>query len=206
MLFPYQNWGYPLLMENNSAQKSMIGRRGQRRSKYGTECASCYKPDAKLLASQLPRGPQMGQGPLKMGPNGPPKCPWLVWVHFRGARPIWRGSGWVRSQQFCFGFILRGAFWALFWPSRPPSQSDQIFMVQNGIYRCPAYSTTCLMFNSHLWRYFRPCEVIFTAFFAVSSDFLIRQFFKIEFLKIPQRPNFVIEILNPIWPSTFWTF
>ena len=28
------------------------------------------------------------------------------------------------------------------------------FWVQNGLYRCPTYSTTCFMSNSHLWGVF----------------------------------------------------
>ena len=33
----------------------------------------------------------------------------------------------------------------------PPCQPGQIFLVQNGLYMCPTYSTTCFMLNSHLW-------------------------------------------------------
>ena len=36
----------------------------------------------------------------------------------------------------------------------PPCQPGQIFLVQNGLYRCPTYSTTCFMSNSHLWGVF----------------------------------------------------
>ena len=36
----------------------------------------------------------------------------------------------------------------------PPCQPGQIFLVQNGLYRCPTYSTTCFMLNSHLWGVF----------------------------------------------------
>ena len=32
----------------------------------------------------------------------------------------------------------------------PPCQPGQIFWVQNSLYRCPTYSTTCFMLNSHL--------------------------------------------------------
>ena len=32
----------------------------------------------------------------------------------------------------------------------PPCQPGQNFLVQNGLYRCPTYSTTCFMLNSHL--------------------------------------------------------
>ena len=36
----------------------------------------------------------------------------------------------------------------------PPCQPGQIFLVQNGLYMCPTYSTTCFMSNSHLWGVF----------------------------------------------------
>ena len=32
----------------------------------------------------------------------------------------------------------------------PHCQPGQIFVVQNGVYMCPAYSTTCFKFNQHL--------------------------------------------------------
>ena len=176
-----------------------VGREGQRRSKYGPEWAFRYKPHAKLLASQPSRGPKMGQGSLKIDPKWSSQLPMISLSQFQGCSThlegLWTDSKptvllWVFSARCILGHILT-------LPTPLPTRSN---------FYGPAYSTTCLMFNSHLWRYFRPCEDIFTAFFAVSSDFLIRQFFKIDFLKIPQRPNFVIEILNPIRPSTFWTF
>ena len=42
----------------------------------------------------------------------------------------------------------------------PPCRPDQIFLVQNGVYMCPAYSTTCFKFNQHLRGYFRPRKSI----------------------------------------------
>ena len=36
----------------------------------------------------------------------------------------------------------------------PSCQLGQIFLVQNGLYRFPTYSTTCFMSNSHLWGVF----------------------------------------------------
>ena len=41
----------------------------------------------------------------------------------------------------------------------PSCQPGRIFMVQNGWYRCPAYSSTCLMFNPHLWGVFSAPKV-----------------------------------------------
>ena len=32
----------------------------------------------------------------------------------------------------------------------PHCRPSQIFVVQNGVYMCPAYSTTCFKFNQHL--------------------------------------------------------
>ena len=166
---------------------------GSGKAKYGPECTSRYEPDVKLLTSQPLWGPQMGQGPFKMDPKWSPQLS-MICIHFTDAQPISGGSGRVLSQQFCFGCIARGAFWAIFWPSRPPCQSDQIFMVQNGFYRCPAYNKHVLCSTRTSRGHFRPFEVIFTTIFAVSSDFLKR--FHHRFSQIPQRPNFVIEILN----------
>ena len=39
-------------------------------------------------------------------------------------------------------------------------RNGRIFMVQNGWYRCPAYSTTCFVFNRHLWGYLRPLKSV----------------------------------------------
>ena len=36
----------------------------------------------------------------------------------------------------------------------PSCRPGQIFLVQNGLYMCPTYSTTCFMSNSHLWGVF----------------------------------------------------
>ena len=36
----------------------------------------------------------------------------------------------------------------------PPCQPGPIFLVQNSLYRCPTYSTTCFMLNLHLWGVF----------------------------------------------------
>ena len=38
----------------------------------------------------------------------------------------------------------------------PSCQPGQIFVVQNGLYMCPAYSTTCLSSTSFSGGYFRP--------------------------------------------------
>ena len=46
----------------------------------------------------------------------------------------------VKMTQMCHNLTFPG----------PSCRPCQIFMVQNGWYRCPAYSTTCFMFDSHL--------------------------------------------------------
>ena len=50
---------------------------------------------------------------------------------------------WVYSASRILGHILTF--------SDPPSQPSQIILVQNDLKRCPTYSTTCFMFNLHLW-------------------------------------------------------
>ena len=58
------------------------------------------------------------------------------------------GSGKVkiRSNKGQFGAILGHN---LTFPD-PHCRPGQIFVVQNGVYMCPAYSTTCFKFNQHL--------------------------------------------------------
>ena len=43
----------------------------------------------------------------------------------------------------------------------PPCRPGQIFLVQNGVYMCPAYSTTCFKFNQHLRGVFQAPKVDF---------------------------------------------
>ena len=43
----------------------------------------------------------------------------------------------------------------------PSCRPGWIFMVRNGWYRCPAYSTKCFRFNSHLWGVFQALKVSF---------------------------------------------
>ena len=64
-----------------------------------------------------------------------------------------------------------GHFSGRFFPSLiPPCQVSQIFMVQNESYRCPTYSTTYFMLNSHLLGPFRPSEVSFWSFWANKAN------------------------------------
>ena len=43
----------------------------------------------------------------------------------------------------------------------PHCQPGQIFVVQNGVYMCPAYSTTCFNFNQHLRGLFQAPKIDF---------------------------------------------
>ena len=64
----------------------------------------------------------------------------------------------------------------------PPCQPGQNFLVQNGFYMCPTYSTTCFMWNSPLGGYFRPSEVRFMGILALLGDlFYIYIIFKLDF-------------------------
>ena len=60
---------------------------------------------------------------------------------YRAPKPI--VLHWVYSVSRILGHIL--TFYD------PPSQPGQIILVQNDLYRCPTYSTICVMFTSHLW-------------------------------------------------------
>ena len=74
-----------------------------------------------------------------------------IWGQFQGSLTHLGASRGLQSQK-------RGPFWAVFWPiltfPDPPCQPGQIFLVQNGLYMCPTYSTTCFRLNSHLWGVF----------------------------------------------------
>ena len=62
---------------------------------------------------------------------------------FQGSLTNVETSGRLQSQiQAILGQILT-------FPD-PPCQLGQIFVVPNGLYSCPAHSTTHFMFNSHL--------------------------------------------------------
>ena len=62
---------------------------------------------------------------------------------FQGSLTNLGASGRLKSQiQAILGQILT-------FPD-PPCQLGQIFMVPNGLYKCPTNSTTYSMFNSHL--------------------------------------------------------
>ena len=56
------------------------------------------------------------------------------------------------SQKWQFLKVQMQPLLTVFGPSCRP---DRIFMVQNGWYRCPTYSTTCFMFDPHLWGLFQ---------------------------------------------------
>ena len=70
-------------------------------------------------------------------------------------RPGWQGgSGKVKIMDWCTWPIeMTQICHILSFPS-PSCRSGRIFLVQNGLYRCPTYSTTCFMSNSHLWGVF----------------------------------------------------
>ena len=121
---------------------------GQERSKYGPDLASFINIFTKLLALKPSRGPLIGQGSRKKTQ--------INWGNRLGSisgdlepfRGLYRApkptvSHWVYSASHILGHILTF--------SDPPSQPGQIILVQNDLKMCPTYSTTCFMFNSHLW-------------------------------------------------------
>ena len=106
---------------------------------------------SKLLAWDLSRDPLMGQRPLKWTSNGPPSPDWFEFIF--GVTSLGTSRG-LWSQKFCIGFINEAnsrPYFGLPWPLLP---TQSILLVQNGLYRCPAYSTTCFMPNSPLWKSF----------------------------------------------------
>ena len=63
--------------------------------------------------------------------------------------------------------IHSGLYFDLPWPPLP---SQSIFLVQNGLYRCPTYSITCFMFISYLWGVFLDLEVKFRGILVLSGN------------------------------------
>ena len=94
---------------------------------------------------------------------------WALQIRFAIPVEGWRGVGrdprgakavtfqWQWSHLFCLILCPRGpllSFWGIMghiltFPG-PCCRLGRIFMVQNGWYRCPAYSTTCFMLDPHL--------------------------------------------------------
>ena len=112
------------------------------------------------------------------------KTIWPGWQEGPGKVKIWHI--WVISMGHVHQCII------LTFPDAP-SQPSQIFLVQNGLYRCPTYSTTCFMSNSHLWGYFWPSEVRFRGILALSRDWFYNgKKQKCKFLKKPSWPDFQI--------------
>ena len=120
----------------------------QERSRYGPVRSSLIYKYAKLLALEPSRGPKIGQGSReKTQINWRNRLGSISGVlePFRGLcrapKPI--VLHWVYSASRILGHILNF--------SAPPSQAGQIILVQNDLKRCPTYSTSCFMLNSHLW-------------------------------------------------------
>ena len=109
-------------------------------------------------------------------------------------RPGWQGgSGKVKIMHWCTWPIEMTQMCHILTFPDPPCQPSQIFLVQNGLYRCPIYSTTCFMSNSHLWGYFWPSEVRFRSILALSRDWFYNgKKQKCKFLKKGSWPDFQI--------------
>ena len=103
------------------------------------------------------------------------------------------GSGKVKIMHWCpWPIEMTQKCHILTFPG-PSCRPGQIFLVQNGLYRCPTYSTTCFMSNSHLWGYFWPSEVRFRGILALSRDWFYNgKKQKCKFLKKPSWPDFQI--------------
>ena len=71
-----------------------------------------------------------------------------IWLGWQG------GSGKVKIMHLCtFPIEMTQMCHILTFPG-PSCRPGQIFLVKNGLYMCPTYSTTCFMSNSHLWGVF----------------------------------------------------
>ena len=115
-------------------QKNLTGlaggvREGQNRSKYCPKWTS-------FLALKGARTPEMDSN--QSGAVGG-----IIWGPFPGSWTHLGASGRLQRQiRAILGQILT-------FPD-PPCQLGQIFMVPNGLHRCPTNSITYSMFNSHL--------------------------------------------------------
>ena len=92
-------------------------------------------------------------GPLNVSrtPEIPPKwslqLPLIDLSPFPGSLTHLGASRRLRGQKYIKARPILGHILTFF---DPPCQPGQIFLVQNSLYRCPTYSTTCFMLNSHL--------------------------------------------------------
>ena len=68
---------------------------------------------------------------------------------FQGSLTHLGASRRLRGQRYIKARSILGHILTFF---DPPCQPGQIFLVQNSLYRCPTYSTTCFMWNSHLLK------------------------------------------------------
>ena len=131
---------------------------------------------------------------LDLTPNGPPNCPWLIWVHFWGPWPI---SGPLEGSETKI-YISEAHPWSYFdliWPPCQPSKFFWSKMACRGVSRIFLH-VLCSTRTSG--GQFRPSEVRFTAIFAVSGDLFIRQ--KHTFCKkghFPQRIWLKICVWTP---------
>ena len=101
---------------------------------------------------------------VKIGQNMAPKRPIFGFRAFRALdgpfgvldpfRSRWRAPKIMADSE---------PYFDLPWP---PCKPSQMFRVQNGLYRYPTFSATCVMLNSHLRGYFRPSKVSFSTIFA----------------------------------------
>ena len=65
---------------------------------------------------------------------------------FQGSLTHLGASRRLRGQKYIKARPILGHILTFF---DPPCQPGQIFLVQNSLYRCPTYGTTCFMLNSH---------------------------------------------------------
>ena len=116
---------------------------------------------------------------------------WPGWQEGPGKVKIWHI--WVISM----GNVQK---WTILTFPYPPCQPGQIFWVQNGLYMCPTYSSTCFMSNSHLWGYFRPSEVRFRAKIPLSSHW----FYNVKTQKTRFLKKSPIKLADFLYIHSLW--
>ena len=135
--------------------------------------------------------------------------------------PGWQGgSGKVKIMHLCtFPIEMTQMCHILTFPG-PSCRPGQIFLVQNGLYRCPTYSTTCFMLNSHPGGYFCPLKSDLGVFWPFRGpDFIMGKNKNANFSKRAHGPIFkfcvmirevILQKMPPILDTViffrFWPF
>merc|ERR1712004_527930 len=111
---------------------------------------SSGNPDTGVLSISihiLTLSPLNGSRTPEMDSNQSGAVGGIILGVFQGSLTHLGASRRLRSQKYIKARPILGHILTFF---DPPCQPGQIFLVKNSLYRCPLYSTTCFMVNSHL--------------------------------------------------------